>query len=446
MSPGAQALRDAVPRPFWTDRDGAPEPTEPLSGQATTDLAVVGGGFTGLWTALLAKERYPELDVVVLEACSVAAGACGGSGGFISESLTQGLEHSIALWPGELEELLLIGRENVAAIAAFVWSHDIDAELRLVGRTVCAVRPHQVTRLATSARLHDRHGESAVFLSREEVQADVLSPTYLAGMRVRSGGGLLDPAALCWGMLRVAKERGVRVHESTTVTRLEAERDMVRLVTTGGVTIAGKAVVATHLSMEPLSGLERRVLPVHDHALVTEPLSGQQLDSIGWRESQGLIDAGNRLHYYRRTADNRILWGGRDAHLPLSEDFFRTFPQLEGVRFSHRWTDVRNTTSRCTPMFGTAVGGKVAYATGFAGLGVATSRFAANTMLDLLEDIDTPRTRLAMVRRRPLAFPPEPLRSGVVQATRAALAKEDRTGRRGPWLRALDHLGVGFSC
>jgi glycine/D-amino acid oxidase-like deaminating enzyme len=463
MNGAAAALRDAAPRPFWTDRAGAPEPTEPLSGQVTADLVVVGGGFTGLWTALLAKERDPGTDVVVLEARSVAHGASGRNGGFISESLTHGLEHGIARWPQELEELLLMGRENVAAIAAFVWSHDIAADLRLVGKTVCAVRPHEVGRLEAAARLQERHGESAVFLSREEVQADVRSPTYLAGLRVRSGGGLLDPAALCWGMLRVATHLGVRVHENTAVTAVEADRNGVRVASRHGVAVARQAVVATNAYVEPLSQLRRRVLPVYDHVLVTEPLNQEQLRSIGWQENQGLTDAGNRFHYYRRTPDDRILWGGYDAiyhfgnaiseqleqreasHRRLAESFFATFPQLQGVRFSHRWAGVTDVTSRFTPMFGTTAGGGAVYAAGFTGLGVGSSRFAANTMLDMLEGAETPRTRLEMVRRRPMPFPPEPLRYCVVQATRAALAREDRTGRRGTWLRTLDRLGVGFS-
>lgn len=205
------------------------------------------------------------------------------------------------------------------------------------------------------------------------------------------------------------------------------------------------------------------MLPIYDHVLVTEPLSASALASIGWSENQGVTDVGNQFHYYRRTPDDRILWGGYDAiyyfgnrtdaareqrdasHGLLAAQFLQTFPQLEGLRFTHRWAGLIDSTSRFTPVFGTALGGRVAYSVGFTGLGVAASRFGARVALDLLSGQETERTRLDMVRRRPVPFPPEPLRYPVVQATRAALAREDATGRRGAWLRALDRLGVGFN-
>ena len=424
MEASQAALRDTVPRCFWTDRPGAPDPREPLTGAVTADLVVVGGGFTGLWTALLAKERDPRTDVVVLEARTLAQSASCRSGGFISESLTHGLEEGATRWPQELEELLLMGQENMAATAAFVWSHDIAADLRLVGRTVCAVRPHEVARLQTSARLHEQHGESAVFLSREEVQSDIHSPTYLAGLRVRSGGGLVDPVALNWGLQHVAKRLDVRVHENSRVIAAEAEGGRIRVVTPDGAAIAPHVVVAANTCVGPLGRLERRVFPVHDHVLVTEPLSSEQLDSIGWHENQGLTSAGRRVQYSRRTPDDRILWGGFHAphhvgstgshasdrhevfHRRLADTFFTTFPQLTGVRFTHRWTGVSDLIGPFAHRFGAAGGGRVVYATGFTGVDVGSSRFAASTLLDLLAGVETRRTRLSMVLRRPTSLPP----------------------------------------
>ena len=171
----------------------------------------------------------------------------------------------------------------------------------------------------------------------------------------------------------------------------------------------------------------------------------------------------NQFHYYRLTADDRILWGGYDAvyryggpvgphlddHEPtfamLSQHFFTTFPQLEGVRFSHRWGGAIDTCSRFSVFFGRALGGRVVYALGYTGLGVAATRFGGRVALDLLDGRQTEATELAMVRRRPLPFPPEPLRSAVIQLTRNRLAAADRDeGRRGVWLRTLDRLGLGF--
>jgi glycine/D-amino acid oxidase-like deaminating enzyme len=197
--------------------------------------------------------------------------------------------------------------------------------------------------------------------------------------------------------------------------------------------------------------------------LVTEPLSAAQLASIGWSQRQGIGDGGNQFHYYRLTADNRILYGGWDAvyrfrgpvgprwdeHDPtfatLPQHFFHTFPQLEGLRFTHRWGGAIDTSSRFSVFFGTAFGGRAAYATGYTGLGVGASRFGGRTALDLLDGRDTEATRLRYVRSKPIPFPPEPLRWAVVQYTRNRLAAADRNaGRRGPWLRLLDALGLGF--
>jgi glycine/D-amino acid oxidase-like deaminating enzyme len=205
------------------------------------------------------------------------------------------------------------------------------------------------------------------------------------------------------------------------------------------------------------------VLPVYDYALVSEPLDSARLESIGWRRRQALTDPGNRFHYYRLTADDRILWGGFDAvyrfggpvgdhlddHEPsfagLAQRFFATFPQLEGLRFTHRWGGAIDTCSRFSVFFDTALDGRVACALGYTGLGVVASRFGASVALDLVDGVDSEATRLRYVRTRPVPFPPEPLRWAVVGLTQRGLAAADRRqGRRGPWLRLLDRLGLGF--
>ena len=204
-------------------------------------------------------------------------------------------------------------------------------------------------------------------------------------------------------------------------------------------------------------------VPVYDYVLVTEPLTPQQRRAVGWRNRQGLADLGNQFHYYRLTADNRILWGGYDAiyHLGrkirpsydqrtatfqrLAEHFFATFPQLEGIRFTHRWGGAIDTCTRFCAFYGTAFAGRAAYATGYTGLGVGATRFGANVMLDLLAGEPTERTELTMIRRKPLPFPPEPLAYLGIQLTRWSLDRADHNhGKRNAWLRTLDRLGVGF--
>jgi glycine/D-amino acid oxidase-like deaminating enzyme len=457
-----RALRDAVPTPLWWDRPGAPDPHPQLTGDAVADLVVVGGGLTGLWAAICAKDEDPSCDVLLLEAATIAHGASGRNGGFISDSLTHGLAHGVATWPDEMPTLLRLGRENLAEMAAFCSREDIDASLRLCGKSLVATRPHHVRELAAAYELHREHGEDVELLDAEQAQADVASPTYLGALRSRSGGGLVDPTALCWGLARAAVRRGVRIHEGTPAAGVEPHGGGARVRTQHGSVTAKRVLLATNAFPPLLRRLRNWVIPVHDHVLATEPLTAAQLASLGWAEGQGLTDAGNQFHYYRRTADDRIVFGGYDAvyyrgartepvstqvdrsHELLARHFAETFPQLADVRFTHRWSGVIDTTSRFTPLFGLAMGGRVSYAVGYTGLGVGSSRFGARVALDLLAGRDTERTRLAMVRRRPVPFPPEPVRYPVVQLTRAAMARQDDTGRRGLLLRTMDRFGVGF--
>jgi glycine/D-amino acid oxidase-like deaminating enzyme len=458
------ALADTVQAVFWTDRPGAPDPEPPLTHQTQADLVVIGGGFTGLWTAICAKDEDPSRDVLLLEAADIAYGGSGRNGGFISASLTHGVAHGEAIWPDEMPTLLRLGRENLQQIVEFVAAEGIDADLSLVGKTAVATSSHARDCLPLMLEQHLRWGEDAELLDAAAVQADVHSATYLGGLRVKSGSGLMDPARLCWGLKAAALRRGVRIHEGTPVIGLVASG-------TTGITVrtpiaevrAGRVALATNGFRPLLRRLRRRVLPIFDHVLVTEPLSPSQWSSIGWSQRQGLTDIGNQFHYYRRTPDDRILWGGYDAiyyrgnrtdaaledrpesHALLAEQFFATFPQLEGLRFTHKWAGLIDSTSRFTPVIGTAMKGRVAYSVGYTGLGTAASRFGALTMLDLLSGRRSERTALEIVRRKPVAFPPEPIRYPLVQFTRSRLAQEDRTGRRGLWLRTLDRFGLGFN-
>jgi glycine/D-amino acid oxidase-like deaminating enzyme len=462
-APVGDALREAAPRSFWTDRTDAPDACDPITRTTSCDLLIIGGGFTGLWAAIEARELHPSADIVLVESREIAFGASGRNGGFISESLSHGLAHGIGIWPDEMAALVRLGRENLQEIAAFVAAEGIPADLRLCGKTAVATRPHHLAALVETHELSERFGEDVTLLDADQMRADVDSPTYLGGLRTRTGGGLVDPAELCWGLKAAALRRGVRIHEGTEVLAMRAHGDVVQAATHHGRIDARGVVLATNAYPPLVKSLRSYVLPIFDHVLVTEPLSKDALASIGWSQNQGLTDVGNQFHYYRRTPDDRILWGGYDAiyyygnktdaareqrdqsHRLLAEQFFQTFPQLTGLRFSHRWAGLIDSTSRFTPVFGTSLSGRVAYAIGFTGLGVAASRFGARVALDLLSGDTNERTRLQMVRRRPVPFPPEPLRYPVVQATRAALAREDDSGTRGAYLRLLDRFGVGFN-
>jgi glycine/D-amino acid oxidase-like deaminating enzyme len=451
----AASLADALPVPFWLDDPDRPEPLPPLAGQVRADLAVVGGGFSGLWTALLAKQRDPGRDVVLVEAARIGWAASGRNGGFCDASLTHGPLNGMAHFPGENKELIRLGAENLAAIEDTVREYGIDCDWRRNGTLAVATEEWQVAEL--------RAQSDSPLLDQAAVRAEVDSPTYLAGLWDRDGTALVNPARLAWGLRDACLAAGVRIAELTRVRSMSSSGTGMVLRGNGFTLNAARVALATNVFPALVRRARPFVVPVYDYVLVTEPLSSAQLASVGWRNRQGVGDAGNQFHYYRLTADDRILWGGYDAvyhygnqigarldqrpatFTMLAEHFFATFPQLAGLRFTHTWGGAIDTCTRFCPFFGTAHGGRVAYVAGYTGLGVGASRFGGQVLLDLLSGSPTALTELEMVRRRPVPFPPEPLRYVGVQLTRAALAAADRNGgHRNLWLRTLDRFGVGF--
>jgi glycine/D-amino acid oxidase-like deaminating enzyme len=467
QSPASPAHRaayaDAERKSFWLDTLPARDLHAPLDGQAEADLCIVGGGYTGLWAALYAKSLEPERDVVLLEATRCGAGASGRNGGFLQSSLTHGIGNGLSRFPDELAQLERLGLENFRALAQDVERLAIDAEFEPAGDLIVALEPRELADLEEEAELTRRFGHGTELLDRELVRAEVNSPMYLGGLWTRTGAALVHPGKLADGLRAAAARDGVRIHEYSPVRALSQTAGGVSVTTEGGVVDARRVLLATSAYPPLLRAIGRYIAPVYDYVLVTEPLNARMRDAVGWERRQGVSDLGNQFHYYRLTADWRILWGGYDAvyryggpvgpqlddHEPafamLSQHFFATFPQLEGLRFSHRWGGAIDTCSRFSVFFGTALEGRVAYALGYTGLGVGASRFGGRVGLDLLDGRDSEATALTMVRRRPVPFPPEPLRSGVIQLTRNRLAAADRNdGRRGIWLRTLDRLGLGF--
>jgi glycine/D-amino acid oxidase-like deaminating enzyme len=454
--------RDAEPRSFWWEAEGEPVP-EPLRGPAEADLCVVGGGFTGLWAALAAAERDPGRRIVLLEAEHAGFGGSGRNGGFCVSSLTHGLANGLARFPEETDVLERLGRANLDGLIADLGTHGIGCDWEPVGDVLVATEPHQEPWMDEEAELLTAHGHQVELWDEARTQREIASPTYRRAVWNRTGGGILDPGKLARGLRDAARRAGVEVAEGTPARGLERAGAGVRILTPEGEVRAARALLATGASPPLLRAVRRYVAPVYDYVLVTEPLDAAQRASLGWAGRQGVGDSGNRFHYYRLTADDRILWGGYEAVYRyggrvgpehdedprvfslLSEHFFATFPQLEGLAFTHRWGGAIDTCSRFSAFFGSALGGRAVYVAGYTGLGVGASRFGARTALDLLDGRDTETTRLRYVRSRPVPFPPEPLRSAVIQLTRNRLAAADRNaGRRGLWLRTLDALGLGF--
>ena len=441
---------------MWLD---IPRPDYPrLTGPVTCDLLVVGTGYTGLWTALHAAQRNPDQRIVLIEAERVGWAASGRNGGFVDASLTHGVENGKSRWPNEIDKLNAMGRENLDGMQSDIERLGLDAEWQRTGMLAVATEPHQVDWLRQGAR--DGQGR---LLDLPEIRAEVHSPTYLAGLFSPETCAIVHPAKLAFELARACTEAGVRIYEYTNARSLDSGGAALR-VDAGGVYItARRAVLATNVFWSLLRRNRLHTVPVYDYVLATEPLSDAQLDRVGWRKRQGIGDCANQFHYYRLSMDNRIVWGGYDAvyhfgrkvnaayedrpatYQRLAGHFFITFPQLDDVRFSHRWAGAIDANTRFCAHWGLARDGRVAYVNGFTGLGVGAARFAADVCLDLLDGEPPPRTELEMVRRRPMPFPPEPLASMGIQAMRWSLDRADHAaGRRNILLRTLDALGLGF--
>ncbi len=458
-----QSLTDAIHVPYWLDDPAKPTATFPLNQTISTDLLIIGAGFTGLWTALLAKEENPQRDIVLLEAGEIATGASGRNGGFVDQSITHGFHNGLARWPGEFATLLKMGMDNLDAIEQTIKQLAIECDYLRVGDVIVASEPYQVDELKAEIESTKPFDVDYEFYDRERIQEMIKSPFFIAGLNRPRTAALVNPAHLAWGLRKACLNLGIRLHENSPVTRLEEEDRFVVAYTKHGQIRASRVALATNAFPPLVKQLSQYIVPVYDYVLMTEPLTPTQRDSIGWHGRQGISDSGRQFHYTRTTADGRILWGGYDAvyhwnngfgpHLEkdhgsfarLATHFFQAFPQLEGLRFTHSWGGAIDTCSRFSPFWGTTHHRKTAYVAGYTGLGVGASRFGARVMLDILDNKKTERTALEMVRTKPTPFPPEPLRSIGINLTRWSIDQADHNqGRENLWLRTMNWLGLGF--
>ncbi len=459
----SQSLVDAALAPsrrgvFWIEDVTDPETFPVLTADLNADLVVVGGGYCGLWSAALAKRRHPGARVVLLEAETIGWAASGRNGGFCAASITHGEANGKARWPTEYDVLESLGRKNLDAFEADLADWQVDAQFERTGAIDVAVEEHQIDWLR----------ESPGFMDQTEIRAEINSPIFLAGAWDGRDTAMVHPARLATGLARAATNLGVEVFTGSPVTSLEpASRRQasapIRVRTPRAVVSAKQVILATNVFPPLLRRNRMRIVPVYDYVLMTEPLSAEQLAAIGWTNRQGIGDLANQFHYFRLTADNRILYGGYDAiyhpgrkvrpdyeerpdtYQKLANHFLVTFPQLEGITFTHRWAGAIDTCTQFCAFYGTAARNRIAYATGFTGLGVGATRFAAEVMLDLLAGEQTERTALEMVRRKPLPFPPEPFATVGIELTRRSLdAADHRQGQRNLFLRGLDAVGLGF--
>lgn len=463
-SKATRAVRDVSRVPFWLDSSQRPAPADSLTAQISADLVIVGAGFTGLWAAVAALEEQPGRSVVVLDAGTAGWAASGRNGGFLAASLTHGIANGLKRWPHDMPEILWAGMRNLDDIEKAVANYGIDCDWHRDGEITVATEQYQIADLKHEAQIAQDYGLNVQWMEGEEVRSVVNSPTYRAASWNREGIAMIDPAKLVWGLRSVAAAAGAQFFENTNVTDVQDTGSGIDLRTDhGGVVHAKQVLLATNVFPGLIPEIRRRVVPVHDYVIMSEPLTEEQHARIGWTTRAGVGDSGNQFHYYRMTADRRILFGGYDAIYKfggrfnpahdenptswarLADHFWQTFPQLDDVSFSHAWGGAIDTCTRFAAFWGTKFDGRLAYVTGYTGLGVGASRFGALTALDLLAGRSSERTRFDMVNTKPMPWPTEPVRWLGIQLTRMSLDRADRRqGRRNLWLRGLDAAGLGF--
>ncbi|MCK6556082.1 FAD-binding oxidoreductase [Candidatus Binatia bacterium] len=440
-------MSDFASRSFWLEADPYTA-SPPLAGDVTVDIAIVGGGFTGLWTAYFLLRAQPSLKVAVIEAEVVGYGASGRNGGFAMTLLGPTLHQFVTAFGVEsARNAHAAVARSVDDIGRFCTEHSVDCDYRKTGFIGAALDDSQVPRVEADVRAAETLGLTDVrFIPGDELRREIQSPLYRCGLEEKTGA-LVNPARLARGLARVVRQLTGVVYEQTPVEGIERGTDAMRIRTRHGVVVADKVVLATNAYSGRFPEFRRLFIPLYSYIVLTEPLSEAQWASIGWQGRQGMEDKRTYIHYYRPTADGRILMGGEDApyffgsHVDpahdrnpalfdrLRRDLLSIYPQLAGIRFTHAWGGPIAVTSRFVPTFGRVQDGRVVYGFGYSGHGVAPSHTGGQILRDLVLDRQSELTDLCFVRSRPVPFPPEPLRWAGVHLARRSLLRQDRRGK-----------------
>ena len=471
MQQHLEALKDSVVRPLWHDPAIMPETLAPIASDEKCELLIVGGGFTGLWAAMQVKERNPEADIIIIEQTFIGDGASGRCGGFLSSTLAHGETNAAHRFADEADRLLELGIQNMKELLETIERYDIDARYEKTGEMIVALNPESAARLYAEYKEEIAADDDIVWFDKAAVREQLNSPMAFAGVWERGGqDGVIDPARLCWGLKDVlVNQLGVRIFEGTRLLSVEPLGDRaMQARCEGGVIRSDKVLMATNAFTSTIGKIRRSVIPVWDYQIATEPLTDEQMERIGWGKTSrhALADHVNMFHYFRLTKDNRITWGGggavryyfnngigekfmdaTDCYEQLAREFFEMFPQLQDVKFSHRWGGIIATSTRFCMVPGVAYEGRLAWSVGYTGHGVGASRFGARIGIELLGYQPSDVINMQFVTRKSLPWAPEPFRWLGVTLTQRALIKADKNNdRRGLWLKFLDRLGLGFTC
>ncbi len=445
---------------YWLDSLDPVTDEPALEQDISCELLIVGGGFCGLWAAIQAKEQNPGRDVVLIEAKSVANGASGRPAAIMSTSVMHGIDNTERMFPGEVTELEKLGRENMDGFQQTVERYGIDCDLEWGGEMKVSIGDQGLQTVEEDYQLYVKYGHEAEKLDKDRMQAEIKSPIFHGGVWSKKRSGTLHPGKLVRGLKKAALGLGVRIFENTPHRSNHREAGVIVVHTPQAKLSANKILLATNAWAAGHRKISRRVAAIRDRIVVTEPLTEQQMEKVGWQHRQGIYDTRTQLNYMRLTADNRILFGGRldyffgnntdpaidktpQPFIRLVQSFFRTFPQLaDEIRFSYAWSGPIGLTTRMAVHYQKYHGGDMVFAGGYSGFGVTASRFGARIGLAILDRQDIPETRMKFATTVPDYIPPEPFRWVGAKITMYALdTLDEKGGWRKLWVRLVQKMG-----
>ncbi len=440
-------MKDYRKMSYWLEAGGYEEAPR-LQEDIEADVAIIGGGFTGLSSAYYLKEADPGLKVALLEAEVVGYGASGRNGGF-----------SMPLLGWDITYLLYVFKERgikahhfmldcVRRTRDMVLKEAMDCDLEYNGLMVLARNSFQMRQLERNRKDFERAGVSDIEILTGNDFKDRLNSAWHIGALYEPDTAILNPAKLAREMKRAVEQKGVKVYERSPVTRLQPG-DTVRLETPEGSVKSNQAVLCLNAFGQRLRVRPYTYAPLYTYIILTEPLSDDLYHEVGWSRREGIEDKRQLVHYMRLTADNRILLGGRDAPYffgnksegkekhgkifqGLEDDLRGMFPALKNTRITHRWGGPVAITLMFVPSFGYYKGHKnIAYGTGYCGHGVALSTSAGIITRELLQNPDSDMLKdLLFVHNTPGVIPPEPFRYPVINSIKDAMVLFDRITER----------------
>jgi glycine/D-amino acid oxidase-like deaminating enzyme len=439
------------PLSLWLDTYGPYTPEPPLDSAVAVDVAVIGGGFTGLATACELRKADPSLDVALLEAKTVGYGASGRNGSFAMTVVGLGFG-TTALIRGKkfLQQAHIYMEKAVDYLEEIIDSEQLDCQKIRPGFLRVATTPSYIKRLKHQVDLMQSLGfDGITWIEADEAKAMVRSERYLGGMwepRLL----LVDPAKLAREEKRLALKLGAKVFEETPVLSIASDTGdgKFHVLTPSGAVTAAKLVFATNGYSHLFPELAHKQAPAFTYMIATTPLTEEQLAPIGWAGNQGIEDARNLIHYYRLTPDKRIVMGGGPVGLTyankldadsdekafkhLEDHIAFLWPHLKGVAITHRWGGPFSVTLNLTPALGYAGDKRAVYSLGCIGHGVSMSHLNSCVLRDLILERETELVEMCpFVNRHLIAWPPEPLSSAAAHALRGYLRAEDGFYERG---------------